>query len=265
MDTITTPEIGHNAVTLPGRAEWLEYVQAETDEVRRRVLDITVGAKQLPAEIDDDNSGLVLDFIAQAKAGLRDLEKARKVWKGKTDDLSDTVQKDVLGLVDPAKKALGKAQKALDTYTQEKARAAEAERRRAEAERREAEARALAAQEEADRAAQGATAGSQGREEAVAAQEAAVKAQADAAAAKDAQREADDQARVRGEYGGSVAFVKKRWVFEVTDVGALPVMFVKADEQAIREYLRDATKGGGQPEEVPGVQFRLEHTTQVRG
>ncbi len=209
---------------------------------------------------DDATAGRTGDFIKQLAAAVKDAETHRKAEKEPFLNSGRTVDGWFKGISEP----LQAAQKVMTTRltVYERAKAAE-ERKRREAEEAAARAEAEAAIAEAkERAA--IVKNDADLDAAIQAEEAAALARA---AAQDAKKEAEANAaelsRTRGDLG-SVASLRTAWVGELTDRATLDLEALRQhlSEDALEKAIRAYVKAGGR--ELPGAQIEERTTTVVR-
>ena len=260
---------GKMGVNVPPVESYREFLHGDLSEARERLMDLRVGLARLPETVDANNAPLVIDFIAQCKKALRQAEDGRKKRKEPVLSLGKAVDEVFKGMTAPVASVLADAEKRLNVFRV-------AEQARVDAERAAAAKAAREAQDEADRiarekreaadAAARAAENDEARAAAVRAQEEAADAEAAAKATEKATAKAEKptKANLTGEYGGSTAYGKKGWDFEVENLSAVPTAFLVLDEKAVREHIKEA-KDAGETPAIPGIRFTETNKTIVKG
>lgn len=247
-------------------------------KVEQQVAEAKAAAELIEVR-NQDEATVATEFVARIARQRRDADAERKLLVG---PLNDTVKrinarfKDAVAPLDAADKVVrGK----LGTYTAEQERIRREEEARLEAERQERERKAREERERQEAEAR------RLREEAE--REAREKAEAAKAAEdEEAQRLAEEAAARLAEAQTAEAAVKslptleipravveapaplksasggvstrKVWKHEITDATAIPREFLKVDEQAIRQAIRDGRR------DIPGVRIYQDDQLAVR-
>lgn len=301
MDSIIDDRLGIGGNNPPDPIEILRGQLAETHaplaDRQAAILDMDA---RLPASCDDEDTAKKLaDGVKVCMTFAKNSEAARVAAKEPYLAAERAVDAWFKNLASPVERLKGKIAALLTAYqrrieAEERARReAEAARLRAEAAeadrlRREAQAAARKAEEErlaAERAAreakdaadrevaQARAASARAEAEKLAADQAARDAKAEAAAAKEAAARAAQAAkekpaeltRQRSDLG-SVASLRRTWDFEIVDADAVPRMFMRVDDAAIRAYIKSSTdkKTGDCRAKIDGIRVFEKHDTVVR-
>lgn len=301
MDTLLDDRLGIGGNQPPDPIEELRAKLAETHlPLAERQADILAMEGRLPASCDDEDTAKKLaDGVKVCMTFTKNSEAARVAAKEPFLASERAVDAWFKNLAQPVDRLKGKIASLLTAYqrrieAEERARReAEAARLRAEAaeadrQRREAQAAARKAEQDrlaAERAAREAkdaaerevaearAAAARAEAEKLAADQAARDAKAEAVAAREeadraaqhAKEKPAELTRQRSDLG-SVASLKRTWDFEIVDADAVPRMFMRVDDAAIRAYIRSSTdrKTGECRAKIDGVRVFEKHDTVVR-
>lgn len=226
-----------------------------------------------------DQATLATEALGRIAKQKRDAERERKELTGPLNDHIKLINGKFKDAVAPLAAADKVIRERLGAYQDEVERLRREEEARLEAERQEREAKARAERERQEREAR------EKREQAEReAREAAAKAKADqdaeaARLADEAKAKADEartaeqavaalptfelpkavvpEAPALRSASGSVA-TRKRWTHEIVDESRIPRQYMKVDEQAIRQAIRDGAR------EIPGVKIEQASELAVR-
>jgi hypothetical protein len=238
-------------------------LDSEDKSLFDRLLELELGAKQIPEIADEAVATRAVSFVAQCRLAVADLGRVHKRRKKplldlgrildarylrRRDTFQNTVIRPIETRVEAYRRRLEAAQRQRDAELRRKAEedrekhAAEAQRLQAEAAVKEAAGNRRAAVDLAGQA--------------QAAREAALRDEALAALP-------DAPVRLHGEYG-STAFSVTRWTFYIADPEALPAQYWKPDEEAIQAELDAAVRMGKEPPQIPGVEFTCDTEGRIR-
>lgn len=231
--------IGHNIALLEpvSPVELSNYLAEANIDVIERADELAGGAERCAVN-DDDTAGratlLVKQIIEATKAATDRQRTAKKPYQELADVAFDFFKPVLVQLAEAKHKALTK----LDQFRRERERIAAEERAKAEAEARRAAEEAAKATD----------------------LDAAFEAEQRAQAAVVAQTVKAPE--IRSAYG-HLATERKTWVYEVTDMAAVPRQFLMLNDAAVKAHIK-ARQKDHPPAPVPGIAFKEQSVTVVR-